>query len=640
MKELQFCASRLICLDNKNDVTIFDLENKKLLANYAPPGQVYSFVTDPSVDYCLTGLADGTIVAYDIDRAGMTPFRIPNLWQQKSLRGRIMPIVALQYHPKDIGTLLIGYADGAIIYSFKQNKALKFFRYEIPSGAPGGDGNPATIGQLRSPRLTHALWHPTGTFVLTAHEDGSLVFWDPRDGRVVHARTIQETDINIPRAIPTTPGGSSMSPKGPYVKIAWCSKENADDTGLLIAGGSPLSNPTPGLIWLELGVTPVYQTSSWEVLANHFRSPRKTHLLPIPPNTQIVNFLLIPRSSPHYGGAHDPIAILAILSSGEMTTLSFPTGHPISPSNQLHVSLSFIHPFITKASLASVDRTRWLGMREYRQQGPAFLRGGAEATKPTKRFEDRNVVIMAHADGTVRVWDAGNGDEIENSIVLQVDLAKAVGRWDNIAVSQMSMSGVTGELSIGLQSGEVVVFRLNRNPEVGRPPMSATPNEGPGKLTDITSRADPGLKEGLLPLTLVNDQQGRVTAIKHSNVGFVAAGYESGGLTILDLRGPAIIHTVLIQELLGKQRRGTIKGRSHGTSQQQESPTVIEFGVMTLEGDSKYIRPVQYSADCCRLFFNRFVRGHKSWKDLDVQDLAVSVRKIYSPVCWLRAFVR
>jgi syntaxin-binding protein 5 len=514
----------------------------------------------------------------------MAPFRIPNLWKERNPRARLLPIVSLQFHPKDIGTLLIGYSEGAVIYSFKQNKAIKFFQYEVPKGAPGGDADPSAINTVKYPRLTHAIWHPTGTFILTAHDDSSLVFWDPRDGRVIHARTIEETDVNMPgRTFKAGPG--SVSVKEPYFQITWCSKQNPDDTGLLLAGGSPTTNPTRGLTFIELGLTPNYQTSSWDFLAGHFRNPKRIQILPTPPNASINTFLVIPRASPHFAGSHDPIAVLASLGSGELVTISFPSGHPITSSNQLHVSLSFVHPFVTKTALAFVDRTRWLGMREVRQHGPNILVGGTEGTHPLKRHENRNIVQAAHADGTIRVWDAGHGDVIENSSVIQVDLGKAVGRWDQIDVSQMSMSGATGELSVGLRSGEVVVFRLNRNQHAGQPSLPPGPPEGPGAMTDITTRADPGLKEGLLPLTMTNDQQGPVTALRHSDVGFVAAGYAGGGVTLIDLRGPAIIHSALLSDLSGgKGKRASIR-RTNTQAPSQEYPTVFEFGIMTLEGD-------------------------------------------------------
>lgn len=593
IREIQFCGEKLIVLDNKNHVSIFSLETRKRIATYSPPGQVTALLTDPSLDYCLTGLQNGEVVAYDLDREHMTPFRIPNLWRERNPRARGSPVVSLQLHPKDVGSLLIGYSEGAVVYSFKQNKAVKFFHYEVPRGAPGGDCNPRTMGQTRAPRLTHALWHPTGTFVLTAHEDSSLAFWDPRDGRILEARTVDDVAIHHPGSRAASESSSlAAAVKQPYIKIAWCSKENPDDTGILLVGGQPSTSPSPGLTFIDLGPTPNYQTSSWDFLANHFRNPKRTHILPTPQNAPVTDFLLIPRRSPHFAGSHDPIAVIASLSSGELATLSFPSGYPITPTNQLHVSLSFVHPFITKFALANVDRTRWLGIKESRQHGPNFLLGGAESTKPMKRFESRNIIQTAHADGTIRVWDIGCGDEIENGGVLQADLARAVGRWDNVEVSQMVMSGATAELAVGLRSGEVVVFRLNRNPHFGKPPATSSDNEGPGHMTDITRRADPDLKEGLLPLTLTNDQQGPVTALKLSNVGFLASGYESGGITVIDLRGPAIIHTALLSSLVMKRSgsiSSAIKGKrsSHQPSQgsQSEYPTVIEFGILTLDGD-------------------------------------------------------
>jgi len=467
---------------------------------------------------------------------------------------------------------------------------MKYFHYEVPRGAQGGDSDPTAVNEVRMPRLTHAIWHPTGTFVLTAHDDSSLVFWDPKDGRVIEARTLQETSVNLPGGGASlggrTPG--TFSVKEPYFHLSWCSKENPDDTGLLISGGSSTTNPTRGLTFMDLGPTPVYATSSWEVLAKHFQTPKRMHVLATPPNAEIANVILIPKASPHYARSHDPLAILTLLSSGELVTLSFPSGHAINPTNQLHLSLSFVHPFVAKTALACVDRTRWLGMREIRQHGLNFLLGGTEETKALKRFENRNIVQTAHADGTIRVWDAGHGDEIVNGNVLQVDLARAVGRWDNIEVTQMSMSGATGELSVGLRSGEMVVFRLGRNSNAGRPSPPVAPNEGSGKLTDILNRGDPALKEGLLPLTLVNDQQGPVMALKHSDVGFVATGYASGGVTIVDLRGPAIIHTILLQDLVVSKTRASVRGRTNSNAQKaDEWATIFEFGVMTLDGDSK-----------------------------------------------------
>jgi hypothetical protein len=301
----------------------------------------------------------------------------------------------------------------------------------------------------------------------------------------------------------------------------------------------------------------------------------------------VVDFCLIPRSSPHFGGAQDPIAILAILSSGELISMSFPSGFPITPTNQLHVSMTFVHPFLTNINLSPIERSKWLGLTENRQQGPPILRGGAEASRPMKRFEHRNIVQTAHADGTVRLWDAGHGDEIENEAVLQVDVGRAVGRPEGIDICAMSLAGASGEFAAGTRSGELAIFRWGHNRNAGRE-QDQRPNS-PGGLNNITNRADPALTDGLLPLTLLDMQKGPVTALKLSDVGFVAAGFEGGQVTVIDLRGPAEIFSANTADFLtGDSRSGFGRKQSRRGSQQMkaEYATAVEFSVMTLEGDS------------------------------------------------------
>ena len=151
-------------------------------------------------------------------------------------------------------------------------------------------------------------------------------------------------------------------------------------------------------------------------------------------------------------------------------------------------------------------------------------------------------------------------------------------------MTEMSLAGRANELSIGLRSGELVVFRWGNSNTQGREDPVGT--NQPAKLTPITHRTDPGLKTGFIPLTLLDMQQGPVTALKHSEVGFVAAGFEGGSLVIIDLRGPAIIHTVYLSELQKAPERSSFVRKKSGTDDAPpEWPTHIEFGVMTLEGE-------------------------------------------------------
>ena len=623
VKTLHFCADKLICIDTKNDISIFALESTRILATYAPPGMITAIASDPTLDFVIIGLQNGDILAYDLDRQKLAPLKLPNLWRERNPRARVSQIVSLAFHPRDIGTLLIGYADGAVLFSFQSNAPTRFFQHELPAGAPGGDLEPSRGNAVRFPRLTQALWHPTGTFILTVHEDSTLVVWDPtpKDGRKILARTLQATHVDQPGAASSLSGSSkgTFAIAEPLFRVAWCCKDNPDDTGILIAGGTPSNDPAKGLSFLDLGPTPVYATSSYQILENHFAKPKRQHLLPTPPNAEVVDFCLIPRKSPYHAGACDPIAVIALLASGEMVTLSFPSGHPITPTNQLHVSLSFVHPFVNRIDVGYVDRTQWLGMVEKRSQGPKILKGGAEARKSLMRYANRNIIQTAHADGTLRLWDAGHGDEVENNSVLQVDVARAVGRYHDIDIVTSSIAGATGELAIGLRTGEVIVCRWGKNKSFGREVPHA-PAEAFG-LETIVDRAEPGVKEGLLPFTLLDQKRGSVTSLRMSDVGFVCAGFESGYIIVIDLRGPAVIFNGSISEFGGQlSKRRSVRGSSNQTQGKSEWATSIEFGVMDLEGDST--KPSQsslLSINLCRLLKHPYLHWNQFRTPFDFQ---------------------
>ncbi|AEO68027.1 3f163e76-e177-4088-9bfb-37d27285d9c2 [Thermothielavioides terrestris] len=591
-RQLAFVATnRLLSLDTHNELCLWDLATGRLAAR-TTYGRVTCLITDPGLDWAFIGVHSGAEVwAYDLDRERpATGFSLPNFWKAHAAaaagRGAagfaVEELVSLQLHPRDIGKLLIGYSHGAVVYSFKQNEATRFFEYVLPAGAPGGDG--LGMDRERRPRLVRAVWHPTGTFVLTAHEDGSLVFWDPKDGRLVAARSLYHTRVN-------ERGGAKGALKPlrltPFGKIAWCCKQNPDDTALLIAGGRAVDDEQKGLTFLELGPTPTYATSSWELLASHFEGKQRL-TLPVPPGAEVADYCLIPRSSPYYDGAQDPIAVLVRLTSGEVITMTVPSGYPISPTNMLHPSLSFVHPFVQKIAISTMPRERWLGMVETRNLGHPILQGGAPAAKRRRPGWDfRNIIQVAHADSTVRIWDIGHSDEIENPAQLQVDVARALDRFEDVSVTALAMGDVTGELAVGTRSGEVVIYRWGGNRNFGRD--AARPlDPNPGGLTDISSRAEPSLKEGLQPYVLYEMMQGPVSVVTVSDVGFVASGSEGGFFSIIDLRGPSVIFQASVAEFAKEEKRSSfLKGHSSkGSGATQEYPTVIEFGVMTNEGDS------------------------------------------------------
>ncbi|KAI0974694.1 lethal giant larvae like, C-terminal-domain-containing protein [Xylaria arbuscula] len=582
--DIQFCANRLISLDTQNEVTIWDLDAGARLTSFQAPGTVARMLTDPMLDWCFLGLQTGEVYAYDLDRERLSQFRLPNFWTERDPRARAVALVSLQIHPRDVGKLLIGYSHGAVVYSFKQNQPTRFYEYQVPPGAPGGSHQ--AVDTLRKPKLTHALWHPTGTFVLTAHDDASLVFWDTsKDGRLVMARTLYDFNVDQP-----VPHPEESKPKNPYSQIAWCCKQNPEDSALLVAGGQPLDDPPAGLTFVELGVTPNYATSSWQILADYIKGKRRS-ILETPIGAEVVNFFLIPRVSPHFASAQDPIAILALLSSGEVITMSFPSGYPISPTNQLHPSLSFVHPFAVKIASSTLSRDKWLGMIENRPGGEPILKGGAEAPRSRRRFEGRTIIQVAHADSTIRIWDVGHGDEIENPTQLQVDVARALNRFEDVTITAMSMAAESPEFAVGTSKGELVIYRWDANKFFGQKANQELPSN-PGGLSDIRGRSEPNLKIGLQPFSLYEMMQGSISAVKVSDVGFVAVGSENGFLSVIDLRGPSVMFQSSIADLTKSEKKSSfLKSRSN-VSTEKDWPVVLEFSVLTLDDD-------KYSSICC-----------------------------------------
>lgn len=105
-----------------------------------------------------------------------------------------------------------------------------------------------------------------------------------------------------------------------------------------------------------------------------------------------------------------------------------------------------------------------------------------------------------------------------------------------------------------------------------------------GALTSIVDRRDPSLTEGFHPFTLLSSDNGPCTAVKVSDVGFVAAAFEGGSLCIIDMRGPAIIFNASVKDLGRKEKSGPFKRRGSAAAT-LDWATSLEFSVMNLEGE-------------------------------------------------------
>lgn len=532
-------------------------------------------------------------MTYDLDRLTQSTLKIPNLFRTENPRTRFTPVVSLAFHPRDIGCLLIGYNFGAAIYSLKSDQSVKHLQYVVPARAPGGDQKGQVSHAERRPPLVKAVWHPTGTFILTVHDDNSLVFWDPREVRVVLARTLTKSFIDQPG---TATAEDLQSEKGPISNVVWCCKQDPDDTGILIAGGHDVTGEKALTFW-DLGQTPIYQTSSWQALTHHFVAPKTEKRIFTPPNSDVHSLILIPRVSPFFANGQDPLAIIALLSSGELLSLTFPSGYPISPTNYLPISLSFVHPFAQKLALSFVARSRWLGWRERRFAGPKILHGGTDGPRTVRQTEARDIVQIAYSDGIIRLFDVGYADRIENPMVLQVDLARALNKYDALVVARMSLSGDAAEFAVGMETGEVVIFKWGPNRRREEPGLSLDDDESSdassskknrrGEIMEILHRADPMLKQGFVPYLFLDQGQGPVTALKQSDVGFTCVGYKEGTLDVIDLRNTRLALHAHLSEFTKPAKLGLFKRRS-SVDPVADWVTCIEFGILMLEDDGMH----------------------------------------------------
>jgi syntaxin-binding protein 5 len=74
-------------------------------------------------------------------------------------------------------------------------------------------------------------------------------------------------------------------------------------------------------------------------------------------------------------------------------------------------------------------------------------------------------------------------------------------------------------------------------------------------------------------------QSGPITAVKVSEVGFVAAASEGGKLAVIDMRGPAIIHLGTTGEFGKGDKLGTLRRKSSHPGDKPEWITKLEFSV-------------------------------------------------------------
>ncbi|OVF09222.1 putative Rab GTPase-binding protein [Clavispora lusitaniae] len=559
----------LVCVETSGTITILSLHSKSILSTYSAPGTITAVESDPSMDWLIFGLANGSLFFYDVDRFNLTPFRVDNLQKVVLPKQKLSPVRSIQWHPRDIGTLLITYSHCAIQFSISGGGIKNSFTYISEPGTRGyAHSNGFATGNKKklfgSPKpvvceMNEAHYHPNGLHIVTVHADGSLVFWDANDGKLLEARTVKETGLH-------KPGDAVQIEENVGIKAKWIAAQDPEITSLLITGSSATSSDTVDI--LDFGYTLKYSLTSHEKQGAFYANPQEgRRVIKIdfyqrnrPEGTREVIKDILPvaaEAQPYFNGCHNPSSVFFISSLGSLYYSNYTNGR--LQTSSLPPSLSSIVPPITFSDAQLVKRVEWFGLLPSKRTGyKGMLTGGASVNKgyPRTLGADENlhnIYITGHEDGSVNLFDMTSGEFHDDEAHVQISLKEVLdveGRFSSYCIVSISCSFESRELLVGVGNGNVALCKFmkpNSNPITSIPSDYETcpvlHENGDAKIRDISKRLPNSSHSSFAPFALlVLGEEDYITSMKMSNAGFGAIGYKSGKLVVMDVtRGPAVI---------------------------------------------------------------------------------------------------
>lgn len=604
----------LVAASALGNVQIISLHSKDVIGTYNAPSMILAIETDPSVDWLILGLGNGGVVFYDIDRLTVTPCRMDNLQKKILPKEKLLPVLGIEWSPRDLGTVLITYTHCAILFSLASSSIKQTFVYTLDKSARAfeyskhfaNNGKKKLFGSGKDiiPEIAEAHFHPNALHIVTVHTDNTLAFWDTNDGTLIEARIGPETSVNRPGNPLPLP---DLEVFRPVQSVRWVCGQDPEYTQLVIANGDPLN--LESLTVMDFGYTLKYSLTSHDKQRSFYAAPQGgqrqisfkfTNI----PNSEQPEFIknILPISAPfmpYYGGNQNPLYLLLMSNYGSIYFVNSPftlMGITDLDSLILPETLNSICPPTTYLRVETIPRVHWFGLLSSRSGAAGkfgtLLRGGvavSTAISPRSVSYDesvRHVLVSGHKGGFIRLCDISRCENRDAENIVQLNLSSTLYNDGNpraMDISQVSTAFESREMLVGMRNGDVVVCKFGKVskllPSKPSTDYSLAPvqhQNGNAKLLNISDRILGSFASTytFLPSYLLQVEGGfdPITCLKMNDIGFGAVAYKSGRLIVCDItRGPAIIYN--LENI--KEKLVTVQGECYVTSMEF---TIMEYG--------------------------------------------------------------
>lgn len=616
---IALCAAYLIVIDSRNTVLSYPLmkhrDLSKPAATYFLKQKVTCTVTDPTIDWVFFGMSDGSVVPWDVTRHCLGKFKVPNLyvprheeWRMMGysyapVPGKLSPVVSVQIHPKDLGVILIAYPDGVVLYSIRTDEVIRFYELEY---APGSTAAVLSPHNYRRPIVKGIEWSPWGDHFVSYYTDSTFAFWDVDQEYPVQVRNFVDSNIHTYTPMQRNPPKTELEP---IRSMRWCCCEDPTVSFILMLGGLPKEAPVKGISLFSYRNLPAKKDV--ETFAEFFANPNSQRFFPFIDIPPVRDMLVIPSSSPHYNGSHNPKNLLLLSEDNSLSLLDISTGNISNMSLSIPPSLCFLASDFRVIAFQTVTKKVWNQIEDTISVNSHYscLFGGSPSPGYLKKLDERNLLITS-TGLSLSIWDISQGF-MNPSLCVNLDFSSVMRKHltPSAFITTASFSTYNPEFSCADSFGRVIVCKRKNHKE-----------NLPAQLANGIYRLDDTLVlEGTLHAQYYIDlKRGRVTLNQMSNIGFVCIGYQDGGITIIDMRGPHILCNTSISEL-GLERRG---------KPDLDFLTSAEFVVMNPKGSPSSIYVVTGTYRGMTLLFRidpsssgRFSAYFESSRQLDIKNI-------------------